>query len=132
MLSQGLEVVTLIGRALLAGIFLHEAWSKLTGYAASVRYMEAFGLPGELLPLAIAVEAGCGLAILVGYHTRAAALMLALFCVVTAFVFHPKWVDRNQLLHFEKDLAIAGGFLILFVHGGGAWTLEAWRKGRRV
>ena len=131
MLSHGLEAVTLIGRVLLAGIFLHEAWSKLTGYVASVRYMEAFGLPGELLPLAIAVEAGCGLAILAGYHTRAAALMLGVFCVVTALVFHTKWVDRNQFLHFEKDLAIAGGFLILFVHGGGAWTLEAWRKGRR-
>ena len=112
---------------LLAGIFLHEAWSKLTGYAAAVRYMEAFAVPGELLPLAIALEALGGLMILLGYHTRVTALMLAAFCVVTAIVFHTKLGDRNQLLHFEKDLAIAGGFLVLFAHGGGAWALDALR-----
>jgi putative oxidoreductase len=116
---------------LLAGIFLHEAWSKLTSYPAAVRYMEAFAVPGELLPLAIAVEAGCGLAILLGYQTRVAALILAGFCVVAAVVFHTKFGDRNQLLHFEKDLAIAGGFLILFAHGGGAFTLDAVLKSRR-
>jgi putative oxidoreductase len=130
-LPYHLEAATLVGRVLLAGIFLHEAWSKLTNYAASVRYMEAFGVPGELLPLVIALEAGCGLAILIGFHTRAAALMLAAFCVVAAVVFHTKLGDRNQLLHFEKDLAIAGGFLILFAHGGGAWTLDRLRKSRR-
>jgi len=87
---HGLEAAMLIGRVLLGGIFLHEAWSKLTGYAAAVRYMEAFGVQGELLPAAIAIEAGCALAVLLGYHTRAAALMLAAFCVVTAVVFHTK------------------------------------------
>ena len=130
-MPHGLDAVTLIGRMLLAGIFLHEAWSKLTSYDAAVRYMEAFGVPGELLPLAIAIEAGCGLAILIGFHTRAAALMLAAFCVVTAVVFHTKLGDRNQLLHFEKDLAIAGGLLILSVYGGGAWTVDGLRKSRR-
>ena len=84
-------------------------------------------MPGELLPLAIAVELGCGLLILVGYQTRIASLLLAGFCLVTAFVFHTKFGDRNQLLHFEKDLAIAGGFLVLFAHGGGAWALDALR-----
>ena len=57
--------------------------------------------------------------------------MLAAFCVATAVVFHTKFGDRNQLLHFEKDLALAGGFLILFVHGGGAWALERLRKNSR-
>jgi putative oxidoreductase len=131
MLPLYLEAATLIGRVLLAGIFLHEAWSKVTNYAAAVRYMEAFGVPGQLLPLAIAVETGCGLAILIGFHTRAAALILAAFCVVTAVVFHTRLGDLNQLLHFEKDLAIAGGLLILSVYGGGAWTLDGLRKSRR-
>lgn len=122
------DAAALIGRMLLASIFLHEAWSKLTGYAAAVRYMEAFGVPGELLPLAIALEAICGLMVLVGFQVRAAALALAIFCLVTAGVFHTTFSDRNQLLHFEKDLAIAGGFLLLFAFGGGAWTLDALRK----
>ena len=128
MTSLGFAAAALAGRALLAAIFLHEAWSKLTGYAAAVRYMEAFAVPGELLPLAIALEAIGGMMILLGYHTRVTALMLAAFCVATAVVFHTKLGDRNQLLHFEKDLAIAGGFLVLFAYGGGAWALDALRN----
>jgi putative oxidoreductase len=116
---------------LLAGIFLHDASSKVTSYPAALRYMDAFGVPGEFLPLAIALEAGCGLAVLLGYQTRAAALVLAGFCVMTAVVFHTKFGDRNQLLHFEKDLAIAGGFFVLFAHGGSSWTISALLKSRR-
>jgi putative oxidoreductase len=122
------NAAALIGRVLLASIFLHEAWSKLTGYAGAVRYMEAFGVPGELLPLAIALEAICGLMVLIGFQIRIGALILAIFCLITAGVFHNKLSDLNQLLHFEKDLAIAGGFFVLFAFGGGAWTLDALRK----
>ena len=125
MSSMGLEAAAFAGRLLLAAIFLHEAWSKLTAYPAAVAYMRAFGIPGELLPFAIAVELGCGLLIVCGYHTRAAALALAGFCLATAMLFHAKTGDRNQLLHFEKDIAIAGGLLVLFAHGAGAWALDA-------
>ncbi len=121
----------LAGRLLLAALFLHEAWAKLTGYAGALAYMQAFGVPGQLLPFAIAAELGGALLILLGYQTRAAALMLAGFCLATAVLFHSKLSDRNQLLHFEKDLAIAGGFLVLFAHGGGAWALDALRSGHR-
>ena len=85
----------LAGRLLLAAIFLHEAWSKLAGYSAALAYMQAYGVPGQLLPLAIAVELGCGLLILCGYHTRAAALLLAGFCLATAVLFHGKFGDRQ-------------------------------------
>jgi putative oxidoreductase len=122
------EAAALIGRLLLAAIFLHEAYAKLTAYSAAVAYSEAFGVPGQLLPLAIAVELGGGLLIAVGYQTRVAALLLAGFCVVTAVVFHTKLGVRNELLHFEKDLAIAGGFLVLFAHGAGAWALDALKE----
>jgi putative oxidoreductase len=122
------EAAALAGRLLLAAIFLHEAWSKLTGYPAALAYMQAFGVPGQLLPLAIAAELGCGLLVLLGYHTRLAALMLSGFCLAAAVLFHTRFGDRNQLLHFEKDLAIAGGLLVLFAHGGGAWALDALRS----
>ena len=125
------EAAALVGRLLLAAIFLHEAWSKLTGYSGAVAYMEAYGLRGELLPLAIAAELGCGLLIVLGFYTRAAALLLAGFCVATAMLFHTNLGDRNQLLHFEKDLAIAGAFLVLFARGSGAWSLDAlWKRDR--
>src|SRR6476620_9388415 len=123
MSSKGLEAAACAGRLLLAAIFLHEAWSKLTAYSAAVAYMQAFGIPGELLPFAIAVALGCGLLIVCGYHPRAAALALAEFCLSTAVLFHSKLGDRHQVLHFEQDVAIAGGLLVLFAHGAGAWAL---------
>ena len=125
MSSTLMEAATFAGRLLLAAIFLHEAWSKLTGYPAALAYMQAFGVPGLLLPFAIAVELGCGVLIVGGYHTRIAALLLAAFCLATAVLFHDRLGDRNQLLHFEKDIAIAGGLLVLFAHGAGAWALDA-------
>jgi putative oxidoreductase len=126
------NIGALAGRILLAGIFLHEAWFKVTNYATSMRYTQSFGFPGELLPLAIVLETVAGLLVLFGLFTRCAALALAGFCIVTAFVFHNKFGDINQLLHFEKDLAIAGGFLVLAAFGPGGWSLDAWRQGRRA
>ena len=126
------EAAALAGRLLLAAIFLHEAYAKLTAYSAAVTYSEAFGVPGALLPFAIATELGCGLLIILGYQTRIAALLLAGFCVVTALVFHVKLGNRNELLHFEKDLAIAGGFLVLFAHGAGRWAIDALRSAKKL
>jgi len=128
-----MEAAALAGRLLLAALFLHEAVAKLTAYSAAVAYSEAFGVPGQLLPIAIAMEAGCGLLILAGYYTRAAALLLAGFCVATAVLFHARLGNRNELLHFEKDLAIAGGLLLLFAHGPGRWALDAvtWKSASR-
>ena len=123
----------LLGRLFLSAVFLHEAWSKAIGYSITVAYMQAFGVPGQLLPLAIGFEVICGLLILFGYQTRIAGLMLAGFCVATALLFHARFGDRNQLLHFEKDFAIAGGFLVLFAQGSSAWSIDAlkMRKDRR-
>jgi putative oxidoreductase len=120
----------LLGRLLLSAIFLHEAWAKLTGYAGAVAYMQAFGVPGALLPFAIAFELGCAIMILAGFQTRLAGLLLAGFCVATALLFHTHLGDRNQLLHFEKDFAIAGGFLVLFAQGAGRWSVDGWMKRR--
>jgi putative oxidoreductase len=113
----------LVGRLLLATIFLHEGAAKLGDFAAAAAYARAFGVPETLLPLAIAVELGCGLLIALGLYARAAALMLAGFCVATAVLFHTKFAERNQLLHFEKNLAIAGGFLVFAMTGPGRFTI---------
>ena len=130
MLSFASEAAALIGRLLLSVLFLHEAWSKLAAYSAAVAYMQAFGVPGQLLPLAIATELGCGVLILLGYQTRLAALVLAAFCVATAVLFHAKFGVRNELLHFAKDLAIAGGLFVVLM---GLWfAYPRWRQhGRR-
>ena len=131
-MSSMKEAAALAGRLLLSALFLHEAWSKLAAYSAAVAYMQAFGVPGQLLPLAIATELGCGVLILLGYQTRLAALVLAAFCVATAVLFHAKFGVRNELLHFAKDLAIAGGLFVLFAHGAGGWAIDAVRAGRKM
>jgi putative oxidoreductase len=119
----------LVGRLLLAALFLLEGWSKLRGYGAATHYMEGYSVPGLLLPLVILVELGGGLLLAVGWQTRWAALALALFSIAAALIFHLNFADRNQVLHLEKDLAIAGGLLALFAFGPGQYALDG--SGRR-
>lgn len=120
-----------VGRALLALLFILEAVTKLQGYGAAERYMAAFGVPPFLLPFAIAVELIGGVFIALGFYTRPTALVFAGFCIVTAAVFHTRFADHNQLIHFEKDLALAGAFLVLSVWGGGRYALDSlWARSR--
>ena len=123
----------LLGRLLIATIFLHESIVKLGNYAGAAAYARAFGVPDSLLPLAIAVELGGGLLIAAGLFTELAALALAAFCIGTAAMFHTKFAEANQMLHFEKNLAMAGGLLTLALCGPGPFSLSAlMRKNRAV
>ena len=119
------EAGLLAGRLLLVLIFLHEGGSLIGNYAGAAAYMQKSGVPPLLLPAVIALQLGCGLAIAAGIMTRFAALVLAGFCVLTAIMFHWKFADQNQLLHFEKDLAIAGGMFVLMVRGAGDYSVGA-------
>lgn len=129
-LATAADTAELVGRILLALLFILEAAAKLQGFAAAGRYMAAFGMPPELLPPAILVELGAGILIALGLYTRLAAAMLASFCLVAALVFHRKFSDHNQLLHFEKDLALAGAFLVLAVRGAGTYALDTLMRRR--
>src|SRR5262245_61148903 len=113
-----------VGRLLLAALFLLEGWSKIRGYPAAAAYLDRYGRPGVLLPAVIALELGGGLMLAAGWRTRIAALGLAAFCIAAAAIFHNQLGDRGQLLHFEKDLAIAGGLLVLAVAGAGRWSID--------
>jgi putative oxidoreductase len=113
----------LAGRLMLATIFLHEGVAKLGNYAGSAAYARSFGVPEKLLPLAIAIELGCGTLVALGLFTRIAAVVLAGFCLFTAAVFHTKFSEINQLLHFEKNVAMAGGLAVLAVCGPGPFSL---------
>jgi putative oxidoreductase len=116
--------VALLGRLLLALIFIDEGWLKITSYAGTRGYMEANGVPGALLPFVILTELGGGILVAVGLLTRLAAFVLMGFCLLTALLFH---MAPDQSVHFYKNLAMAGGFLTLAAHGAGAWSLDAWR-----
>jgi putative oxidoreductase len=117
------------GRVLIAAIFLLSGFSKITGYAGTVAYMQSQGVPGALLPLVIAAELGGGLLIVLGLWTRVVAFGLAGFTILAALLFHAQAGDQVQQIMFLKNVAIAGGFLFLLANGAGAWSLDARRGG---
>ena len=118
------ELSAPIGRLFLSMIFIFSGFTKITGYAATQGYMEAMGVPGMLLPLVIAVELLGGIAILLGFKARLVAILMAGFSVVSALLFHQFWIDESQMNPFMKNIAMAGGFLMIFAHGAGAYSID--------
>jgi putative oxidoreductase len=121
------NAIVLIARLMLAHMFVLAGVGKITGYAGTQGYMESMGVPGALLPLVILLELGGGLALIIGFLTRWVALALAAFCVASALIFHMNWSDQMQMIIFMKNVALAGGFLLLYVQGAGAYSVDAQR-----
>ena len=90
------------------------------------------GVPGNLLPLVIALEVLGGATIMVGWQNRISAVLFAGFSVVSAAIFHADFSDQNQMIHFLKTVSIAGGFLFLIVHGAGSYSPDSCNKPTRV
>lgn len=118
----------LVGRIMLSAIFVWSGYSKLGGYSGTLGYMASKGVPGALLPLVIVVELLGGLLIVAGYQTRIVAIVLAAFSLLAALLFHTAG-DMNQSIHFMKNVGLAGGFLVLFAAGAGAWSIDGSKKG---
>ena len=113
-----------IGRLFLSMIFIFSGFTKITGYAVTQGYMESMGVPGMLLPLVIGVELLGGIAILLGFKARLVAILMAGFSIVSALLFHQFWIDESQMNPFMKNIAMAGGFLMIFAHGAGAYSID--------
>ena len=127
----GSSVILLIARILIAIIFLRAGFNKLTGLEATAKYMADHHLPAPFFFALLAglVEFFGALCVLLGFKTRYAALLMALFALIAAFIGHPFWSVpaaevRNQTAHFWKDITILGGFLVLFVSGPGALSID--------
>lgn len=112
------------GRAMLALLFVLAGYSKIGAYDGNLAYMASVGVPGFLLPPVIALELLGGLALMVGFQTRLVAALLAIFSVSSAFLFHFDLADQMQFIMFFKNIAMAGGFLLLITAPLGAWTLD--------
>lgn len=122
------KILNVASRILMAHIFLLSGLSKLgAGYAATQGYMAAMGVPGALLPLVIALEIGGAIALILGVLTRPVAAALAVFSVVSALLFHHNFADQMQMINFMKNLAMAGGLLMLVRYGAGAPSVDAAR-----
>jgi putative oxidoreductase len=112
------------GRILISFMFIYYGLTKIGSYTGTQGYMEAMGVPGALLPLVIAFEILGGLAVLLGWHARVAAFLLAGFSLLSALIFHSNLEDQMQMIMFMKNVAIAGGFLMIVATGAGAYALD--------
>lgn len=128
------SAVPAIGRLLLAAIFIFSGIGKAMAPAGTIGYIASAGLPFATLGLvaAIAIELGGGVMLALGIKARIVALGLALFSVVTALAFHNALGDQNQLIHFMKNIAMAGGLLQVVAFGAGAYSLDALGSRKRV
>ena len=129
------DPLALVGRLLLALLFLPAGIGKLTGFAGTVGYISSVGLPMPQVAaaLALVVEIVGGVALVAGYGTRLAAIVLAAFTLVATFIFHAYWAvpaDQQmvQQLMFFKNVAVVGGLLTLAAWGAGAWSVDGRRQ----
>ena len=123
------NISMLTARAMLAVVFIIAGFSKLgAGYAGTQAYMESVGLPGLLLPAVIGLEILGGIAILIGFQTRLAALLLAGFTLLAAVLFHSDFSQQMQTILFMKNIGLAGGFLLLVAQGPGDWAFNPQSK----
>jgi len=119
-----MHIVELIGRILLSALFLIEGIGKISMQEDVVMYMEDYGVPEILFIPAVILEILFPLLLIVGYKTKLSALIMALFTLTVAIIFHTDFSEGMQITFFLKDLAIAGGFMIIFVYGSNKISLD--------
>ncbi|CAB3793690.1 MULTISPECIES: DoxX family protein [Paraburkholderia] len=125
------DAIILVARIVLMVLFVMFGWSKLTGFSGTVAYMTSSGAPVPELSAIIAVvmELGVGIALLVGFFTRPLALLLAVYTLGTAIIGHHYWnmtgaVQYDNMIHFYKNISIIGGLLLLCVTGAGKYSVD--------
>ena len=117
-------IIEIFGRIFLSAIFLIAGVNKIFNYEGTISYMESFGIPGFLYIPAIIVEILFPLLLIIGYQTKIAAFVMVIFTITVATIFHTNFDNHMQFITFFKDIAIAGGFIIIFVNGSGRLSLD--------
>ena len=125
-----MHIIELVGRIFLAALFLIEGVGKLFTQEQVITYMENYGVPGMLFIPTVVVEILFPLLLIVGYKTRLAALVMALFTFTVAIIFHTDFSDGMQLISFLKNLAIAGGFMIIIAYGSNKFSIDHFLKSK--
>ncbi|NMP30080.1 DoxX family protein [Thalassotalea sp. M1531] len=121
-----------LARIFLALIFVMSGVNKIAQYEGTQGYMDMMGVPGFLLPLVIITELFGGLAIMLGYRTKLAAFALAGFSILSAILFHADFANQAEMISFMKNIAIAGGFIALFVHGAGSYSIDNYAQNTKA
>ena len=118
--------IILLSRVLMAGIFIHGGINKAMAPAATMAMLNRLSLPlpGAAYAVTLVVEIGVGAAFLLGWKIKWASMVLAIWCVATAFIAHYHPDDRLQMIHFMKNMCMAGGFLQAMLYGAGRFSLD--------
>jgi putative oxidoreductase len=131
MTTRQYDWAALVGRILLGVIFITSGFSKIGGFEGTAGYIASKGLPMQqvLAALAILIELGGGILLVLGWKARWAALAIAVFTLLSAFLFHDYWTypeaqRMEQYINFWKNLAIAGGMLMVFAFGPGRYSVD--------
>ena len=122
------NIFDLIGRILISSLFLISAYNKVLSLNGTMGWMEGYGVPGFLLYPAIALEIILPLFVIIGYQARISAGLLAIFCILTAFIFHFDFSDQIQKILFLKNIGLAGGFLFIVANGTKDWSVDKKKK----
>ena len=125
-----MHILEFVGRLLLSILFLIEGLGKISMQENVIMYMEDYGVPGILFVPATALEILFPIILIVGYKTKWAASVMALFTFTVAIIFHTDFSDGMQMIFFLKDLAIAGGFMIIVAYGPGKISLDYYFKSK--
>lgn len=125
-MNTSLRYLPALGRLLIAAIFILSGITKITTPTATQAYITSVGLPLPLLSYlaAVIIEVGGGILLVVGFQTRIVAGVLAFFTIATAVSFHANFADQNQMVHFLKNISMAGGLLQVVAFGAGAWSFD--------
>lgn len=130
-LASQRDVLLLLARILLVILFIMFGWKKIVDFPGTIAFMGSEGAPAPIISAAISVvmELFVGIAILIGFQTRALALLLALYTIGTGIIGHHYWTmtggeQINNMIHFYKNIAIAGGLLALCAAGPGRFSID--------
>ena len=126
-----MHIVEFFGRSLLSALFLVEGFGKISMQENVIMYMENYGVAGMLFTPAIILEILFPILLIVGYRTKWVASIMALFTFAVAIIFHSDFSDGMQMMLFLKDIAIAGGFMIIVAYGPGRISLDHYFKSKQ-
>ena len=125
-----MHIIEIFGRIFLSAVFLIAGVNKIFNYEGTTAYMESFGVPSLLYIPAIILEILFPLLIVIGYQTKISALIMAIFSISLAIIFHTDFSNQMQVMSFLKNFAIAGGFIIIFVNGRSRWSVDYMLKSK--
>ena len=122
------NLLDLLARFFISSVFLLSGYSKIFNFDQTVSWMEGYGVPGLLLWPTIILEIILPILIIIGYKTQISAILLAIFSITTAIIFHTDFGNQMQIVAFLKNLGLAGGFIFIALNGPKDWAVDRTKK----